>query len=336
MEHITYLLGAGASAQSIPIVNKMAEEIKATNLWLNNAIQTGKNMGAFASEDYGLLTNITDDLGWLARICDIKENFSVDTYAKKIKIAGDYATYKRLKIALSIYFTLQQKRVKPDVRYDNFWASILESPMSFPGNIKILSWNYDFQLELTYRDFLKEKSLKAAARTLNVLSHNSSSYDLQDNEGFKVYKLNGSATYNSEVKRNSTNYICDSFDISTTEFLQTLLNWIKMTNNGSVDFDYHLSYAWENGIGSDLFRSIKNNVSQTTILVVVGYSFPYFNRHIDKAILGDHMPNLKKVYFQAPDANNLIERFQNIQSTLPIEALVPKTDIYQFVIPNEL
>ena len=48
------------------------------------------------------------------------------------------------------------------------------------------------------------------------------------------------------------------------------------------------------------------------------------------------MDKLKKVYFQAPDADSLKERFLSIREDIPANMLVSRFDTKQFLLPNEL
>lgn len=62
-------------------------------------------------------------------------------------------------------------------------------------------------------------------------------------------------------------------------------------------------------------------VSGTTILVVIGYSFPFFNREVDKQIFNElNNRVLKKIYFQDPVLNGkqLISQF-GLSDNLKIE-----------------
>jgi len=70
-------------------------------------------------------------------------------------------------------------------------------------------------------------------------------------------------------------------------------------------------------------------------LIVICYSFPFFNRNVDSQIIKT-MKELKKVYFQAPDSDLIKERFQAIRDDIPENKLVPRIDIEQFLLPNEL
>ena len=48
------------------------------------------------------------------------------------------------------------------------------------------------------------------------------------------------------------------------------------------------------------------------------------------------MKNVKKVYFQAPDAEILRERFKSIRNDLNDSDLILRYDLEQFLLPNEL
>ncbi len=54
-------------------------------------------------------------------------------------------------------------------------------------------------------------------------------------------------------------------------------------------------------------------VEKTTIMVVIGYSFPFLNRDIDKLIFAElaKQGTLRKIYYQDPklDGKELISKF---------------------------
>ena len=78
-------------------------------------------------------------------------------------------------------------------------------------------------------------------------------------------------------------------------------------------------------------------VQEATALVVIGYSFPYFNRKIDRLIF-ENMPHLKKIYIQ----DKYPERIQQyITPVIPADKLAGITivrldDVEQFYLPPEL
>lgn len=349
MAEITYLLGAGASCNALPMVNNMAEKINATIEWFQfthytvyprytllngiNLLRTG------LEKEESELKRIIADLMWLKEICDTTKNFSVDTYARKLSISQKIDEYIRLKNVLSLYFTLEQRRNLPDVRYDNFWASILKSRTEFPSNIRIISWNYDFQLELTYQDFFGHDSLKVARETLNVTSQESDFVHFRNPDQFGIFKLNGSATFNANsIENRETSYLIDKFQSSTIEdFITGVVGkYDKLCSTPRVHIN-HLTFAWEHKKVSKFYAHLKESICNTEILVVIGYSFPFFNRDIDKLILNEFMgEKLRKVYFQAPDAEDLRERFLAINDQIDSNNLVLRKDIKQFTLPNEL
>jgi hypothetical protein len=77
-----------------------------------------------------------------------------------------------------------------------------------------------------------------------------------------------------------------------------------------------------------------SNVFDTEILVVIGYSFPFFNRNIDRRII-QSMTNLKKIYLQSPEAMSLKDRLNAVINLEKIE-VVPIKDTDQFILPYEL
>ncbi len=96
-----------------------------------------------------------------------------------------------------------------------------------------------------------------------------------------------------------------------------------------------LSFAWEDySTGKVAIKRAIESTSETEILVVIGYSFPFFNRFVDRDIIRS-MNRLKKVYFQAPDAEVLKERFLAIRNDLKDENLIIRKDVHQFVFPIE-
>src|ERR1700744_789632 len=190
MNQITYLIGAGASAQKLPVVNGMGKAIldllntpDITNIVnLNPGIRNGT-------------IPLFSDLRWLAGICN--SHSSVDTYAKKLFLNGSEEINK-LKFILSLYLTMAQKfKVNDfesghiDKRYDNFWASILKQKNLLPRNIRVLSWNYDTQFEISYGNIFN-KNINEVYKELNMLAP-SDSMDNHDTDYFSIYKLNGSA-----------------------------------------------------------------------------------------------------------------------------------------------
>lgn len=93
-------------------------------------------------------------------------------------------------------------------------------------------------------------------------------------------------------------------------------------------------YSWENEELSKKIRQTAKDISQhTTFLIVIGYSFPIFNRPIDRAII-NNMSRLKKVYIQSKKETikDVVLRFKAISERPDVEEI---TDEHEFYIPPE-
>ncbi len=61
----------------------------------------------------------------------------------------------------------------------------------------------------------------------------------------------------------------------------------------------NLSFAWEKNGSKDTVEFLDNaerSVIGTQVLVIVGYSFPFFNREIDRRMLSKMGIDLEKIY----------------------------------------
>jgi hypothetical protein len=100
-----------------------------------------------------------------------------------------------------------------------------------------------------------------------------------------------------------------------------------------------LSFAWEIDLGNKIIMNEAILATQRTkTLVIIGYSFPYFNRAIDRSLF-DGMHYLSKIYIQDPNAGNMIQMVDELVNHLPARnkvEIVPFIDASQFLIPNEL
>lgn len=112
-----------------------------------------------------------------------------------------------------------------------------------------------------------------------------------------------------------------------------------MVDKNSKDFLF--TFAWEKSTKSaELLRYrmkiSQNIVKDSDVLVVIGYSFPLFNRLIDKEIFNSltESGKLKKIYYQDPNKSGEFLKSQfNLSSDIEIISI---TDVDSYFIPNEL
>jgi len=341
MNKITYIFGAGASRNALPIVKDIPDRLKSLiNLLESEKLQLSteekfKDTGLENLESKNFYQKkLIKDLQWLLDY--ESKHSSVDTFARKLSIIGDHQNLKKLKVVLSVFFTFEQIIKQPDKRYDSFFASLYNEVNELPKNVRILSWNYDSQFELSYLQYSREINTSNIQVALNI------SYKYGNNherDKFGIYKLNGITglrRHNSYefVHYGYTNNLNVEFDINIVNEIIRSYTVGKFSKKNIPLF----SFAWETDSNKKSIIEIAREATEDSIaLVVIGYSFPVFNRNTDREIIGA-MKNLKRVYFQAPDAEILIERFKAIKNDIKEKdiELIPKYDLEQFVIPYEL
>ena len=267
---------------------------------------------------------LVKDLMWLYD--GAIKHATIDTFAKKLFLTGRVEEYNKLKKLLAIYFIIEQVINKPDSRYDTFLANILTPKLEIPNRIKILTWNYDSQFEIAFNEY----------RKTIISPKDIGCYSLYDNEITEspaIFKVNGTASFNNW---NSLANFRSNHKLNKT-ILDKIIYAYK--DNESL-----LSFAWETSKKkSDDIPTIKTAIEQikeARILVVVGYTFPFFNRVVDKSLISS-MDYLNKIYIQDPRANEVM---QNIDAVLPVHkkkpyepvSIIPITNCDQFYLPPEL
>lgn len=336
---ITYLIGAGASKNALPIVNEIPGRILEIIEKITDTDNKFSDSPKFKNERLPFnksqaLKHLIDDLKWLAEAA--KNHASIDTFAKKLFLKDNFKELKKLKAVLSIYFILEQAASPYDKRYDAFLASILDKDIiDFPSNIRIVSWNYDYQFERAFSEYTDSNEIIVNQKRLNVVSK--FTYKTHKSDRFAIFKINGTTNFLDHNWRNEHEY----FEYFETCISQKLLERILENYTTILHTDSklycNLSFAWEepvNGFENIIEHTI-TATNDTEALIVIGYSFPFFNREVDRKII-NKMTNLNKVYFQAPDAENIKERFLSIRSNIKVENLISRFNVDQFFLPNEL
>lgn len=378
MKNITYLLGAGASYNSLPVVDGMAERMELFFEYLE-----------FEKSYLSKILNYDLLLKTVRKLLDqSKKRASIDTYAKKLFLKPEESNSDliSLKWLLSSYFIFEQSDTKEkekfyqkiknnlsdinndnersireklinnssnriDDRYDVFFATLLErssesSTLQLPKNIRILSWNYDNQLELSYLDYLTSPFYKSAYQNLDIYPFEDYYKDIFP----KIIKLNGSAGLFTEYPRKPEEKLTSFIQKTKKDKLPRIGRGAKnfpdlwfilqgftkhLENEKSLGHDIpYLNFAWEkdkNTISEAAVEFAKKIMSETEIVVIIGYSFPNFNRTVDREVFKAGAKNIKKIYYQAPDADKLMDRLKQVH---PFNAKFDSiSDVGQFFIP---
>jgi len=332
---VTYLIGAGASAQALPTIKKtifrdsLADSFKAlaTKLSAKYILSEEKPIN-------GLLSIFISNLNWLSE--NTKKFGTPDTFAKFLFLQGSINDLNRLKDTLSAYFVIEQfKDNKFDQRTLIFLTSILDQLLRLPENIKILTWNYDFQLQIAAEVFRKESitlNRSQFAHTPSLINYFPSFDDRSMKNEYDLIHLNGIAgSFAYENWR--LNYMIDNEKIKKD--YEQILAAMNTDKKNKINL---LTFAWEKHyLQQDALNHAKNAVKNTDVLVVIGYSFPFFNREVDNEIINEIKSSgkLKIIYFQDI---SLTGDFMYNQFEIDKEKVVIKhiSEVEQYYIPLEL
>lgn len=311
--NVTYFTGAGASANALPVWSQQASAmlLGESLLYKDHKIASeeikssrpNKNPFDLGSKEYLLW-----EMAWFGHRA--LEFGSIDTFAKKLYLNQNFELLNRLKLAVSVNFSLLEFtkdahsdfRGLIDQRYISLFAKILDSTKR--GDVYIrpeysfITWNYDLQLERAFRKYMPYEDHSISELATNNLSLGSDNGNRVSSK--QVIHLNG---YHGVYSHNSKpHFFVDRPWLTHGTFNSFFDEMSFMTDSlrkGQINFSSSIRYAWENNDSSDLGDAQKI-MAATNVLVLIGYSFPAYNRNIDK-LLFEKMPNLKKIIVH--DAN---------------------------------
>ncbi len=342
MSKTIYYLGAGASfgkrdsnggiLEGIPIVSEIPARFDAFRLFISNV-----NIPLGEINLWNLFRTNTSSLNQYKRqlledidrlITGIKDHATIDTYARKLYLTQNKRDFERLKDVLCAFFLWEQIEHKPDNRYDTFLANVLEMPaLNLPHDISILSWNYDSQIEHAYRAY-------GDGHGLIVYEKNTEGEWPELIKNGRIIKLNGRASFaNFPI----INTFLNNPGLSAGLQLLFIYGHIHIdTGDAGFQFKTHLSFAWEDAPHKeDWLRTIYSTIEDTEQVVVIGYSFPYFNREMDRLVFRS-MPKLKKVYVQDKDTAAVRQAMKAVLPANRSISTIPITSCEQFYLPEEL
>lgn len=354
MANVTYLLGAGASAgkrtesgyimEGLPCVNEINSSLLNIIRILNDYlipddINCIPELGLNSKEDWEI--NRKDLLSLFSELqSNISNHATIDTYAKKLKLQGRLNEFSVLEQLLSLFFIYEQIIRTPDSRYDTFLANILNNNSALPKNIKIISWNYDSQIEIAYSEY-----------NSNLDNLNIGSKTYKDYQEWNILKLNGTANFYKhereliEIRKEVLNEIAkirstlnDKSKISEKEgqlklkkFLMLYKSYMhEKTNNTDLSFAFDYTSHSE-----AILQRSHEIINDTDALVIIGYTFPFFNREIDRKVLSRLSPRAK-VYIQDLALEKIKESFKAVLPNFNDNNISLIRDVTQFYLPPEL
>lgn len=362
MAKITYLLGAGASYNSCPILEKQAEMmLKVAETELIELTRKDDGSGAIKSTIYNFSIEEKDTLpndnqlkilwhiGYFGN--KAKEYNTIDTYARKLFLNDEITELNLLKMSVSVFFDLWEnfyesryqnlsevKYQKIDNRYKSTFSILLnkDNGIKLNNNFKFISWNYDLQIESAFKMFLKNEE-----NDFNKINQYFKFKETQNDSDINdIFHLNGHRGFfkDKTSKGEEKEFILKI--LNRFEDYWNNIDWLfESTEKGSANCNNFIKYAWEHNLNDNFFKKISNVMNETEVLIIIGYSFPAFNREIDQYLFSKILPNkIKKIVYQDPNGSvQLIENLFEVPNLLKnkIEVISEPKSLNQFHLPND-
>lgn len=314
MSHLTYLLGAGASKNVLPVDDSLVKLMKdITTIGSNHPKEliTLNYLNSFESRFSHILELAS------------KEK-SIDTLAKKLQY--DENLFYNIKNLIWLYFSIAAGNNNIDNRYTNLLLKVQDDSASryrIKDNVSFLTWNYDLQLAEAIASIDQIDIWKVAEKYYTYPGYELLNPDLMNRNSnpnlFKIIHLNGCAGYYRKEPDNGITHWCGC-DLADPIQYNKLINLIEKNfytnpakpraNKNSISFAFEDTYIKEQSL-----KFSKNVAAETTHLVIIGYSLPDFNKVIDSEILNE-MKKLKYVCIQNPQAEKLKTRLLDISTNI--------------------
>jgi hypothetical protein len=345
-KELTYILGAGASFESIPLVKTFPRRFNEFYGFLQNNIDLNQPTGYVEhfNESLNKIKSFAENL-----VIEFESHQSFDTFFKKLFHTKKYPEIKVAKKVLHLYFIWEHlddgklihgamgeivnpfiKKAKVDRRYDALIAGLLKPLPDEPElfcKTNFITWNYDLNLLCSIKNyFYPNETFKEFMDSIQTECKNIFSIKNQ----IFIFNMNGYFY---------SNVFDDAVDIRKlwgSQLLKLKLQIPNYFDNSYSDSDAELiTFAWEDN-STDMVNRVKERVVNTDTLVVIGYTFPLYNRLIDKQyITGGTLLN-KTIYIQDPDAevikSEVIESFRIGQTAL----LKPYENCNNFFVPRNI
>jgi hypothetical protein len=307
MNELTYIRGAGASYQSIPIVQTFCGRFKNFLSFLNE-ISIDYNYEDRKRTKFKRAYDLSKDL-----FSAFENHQSFDTYFKKLFHTGQAKKINEAKKILNLYFIWEHlsnpvgkpqnetdsvfwKQSSVDKRYDALIAGLLR-PVNGKSKpyckINFITWNYDLNLLSSLKNYyLPNGTFKDFFARIDK---NNGVWTIDDE--ISIFNMNG-YFYSSQF---------DALpDLENTSIHNVIFNQIQEGYFEDVfsDKDANLiKFAWEENTLE--LKNVKAVIEKSKNIIVIGYTFPLYNRFVDLQYLDRRMINTKKIILQDPNSENI-------------------------------
>jgi hypothetical protein len=225
-----------------------------------------------------------------------------------------------------------------DPRYMGWLAVLLNDGLEMNRRVRVLSWNYDYQVEYALARYCEAGATDQMHERYKI--HPSVDGTAINKRDFFLTHLNGIA--GQEMRGAEIN---PWYRIHVGLFPGAATGVFKLYDSSDPlgvsfrsGFQERMTFAWEeNEVAKQAIEQAEQALRAADVLVVIGYSFPAFNRLVDRRLLTafDQGPTRKRLVLQNPSANR--EDFLNLfEVDLDRISITTDTNLNQFHLPSEL
>jgi hypothetical protein len=332
MENVTYYIGAGASINALPVYCNFSERLNIFKdfIYYYQKEKKDDNFKRMASHYIGALDKLIESLSSSNNpTLDIlahglyqknNANLGIDFYSVKY-LVSDYFVFEQLLKKNKMYQTqydddeiigwpkpyskelADRVNTNIDPRYKSFMLPHLVGNngqlKKLENRIKVISWNYDLQFELCYATNIG-CSIDLAQQNLQVYPSPNTQSGIDLNQS-AIIKLNGSAGvyYMDNNRTKLGNFIYERSLEMDSNYLDSMIETFHRNRSRIFDGLPCFKYYFEenNDFHKRAIDYAKDIISETTTLVVIGYTFHPSNRQIDAAVLNESK-KIKKIILQ--------------------------------------
>ncbi len=316
-----YLWGAGVSEGTVPMVSqtlgalqKMEEEMIEVRDDLGDS-----KLGLQEVPAQRVIDGWLELAGELSALLSSKEHKETqDEWAKRLH-AQDQGKFHRFCELLSVFYPWVQRGKQESPRISKWVSNMVDGESNLlPQHSAILSWNYDWQLELTLSR-LQDRNARLtpnpnAARILRKWDLDVPGKDLNNSFKMNVFKLNGDAFWLHPKLAGFSEIFLGSLDeeLSKVDYWNRVVFQYMKSKQTQEHPICGLSFVFDRlEKTTEYFEKIEGFIKPATSLVMAGYSLPDANSAWDRRIIGA-FADLKQVVIYDLEENetSLRNKFQ--------------------------
>lgn len=299
-----YLLGAGASANALPVLNNFEVKINDSLKDLRSRYQNDETVlgrrGGYVYRARDFCENVSTIYGLLRKEVEKSKVFeSIDQLAKSYLDSENYTGFQLIKHLLQVFFLTEEYVLnRIENRYNGLFVKLYLKG-EIKSQIDFVTWNYDNQLMKVFHKYTQSN---ARAHIINTPDWYAKPLGFKESRPF-VYPLNG-RSYDHELAEVTISDVpgyCSD--------LSKVANRIADISQG-LNRKSEIRYAFEGSHASVqlMLEHLTPRAMDAETLVIIGYTFPNFNRDIDEQFF-KLLLSLKRIVIQVID----IEEFERIK-----------------------